>query len=110
MSASAEFVEFIHEQLLGIEQLSAAKFFGGHAFKSAGKQFAMIQGNTLYFCVDAQTRSHYESLGMEPFSYETKRGTVKVKKYYAAPESLFDEQEVLLAWAQDAVAAALRYK
>ena len=63
-------------------------------------------GNTLYFCVNNQTRSKYEAIGMEPFTYSTKKGVVKVKKYFSPPEHLFEDQEELLEWANEAIKSA----
>jgi DNA transformation protein and related proteins len=81
-------------------------FFGGFAFKSGNKQFAMIMANTLYFRVNDASRPHYEREGMLPFSYSTKKGEVIVKKFYSVPEYLFDEQEGLILRAREAINAA----
>lgn len=108
MSASPEFIEYVRELFAPLGELKDGKFFGGFAFKSGAKQFAMIMGNTLYFCVNDRTRPKYEGEGMVPFSYSTKRGLVKVKKYYSAPEDLFEDQEKLLEWAREAIDSAYR--
>ncbi|MBL1277596.1 MAG: TfoX/Sxy family protein [Ectothiorhodospiraceae bacterium] len=110
MSASPEFIEFVRELLLPLGELKDGKFFGGFAFKSGTKQFAMIMGNTLYFCVNAHTREKYEALGMEPFSYSTKKGKVNVKKYYSVPDDFFEDNEQLVAWANEAIESAYSYK
>ncbi|VAW92225.1 hypothetical protein MNBD_GAMMA23-264 [hydrothermal vent metagenome] len=96
MSASPEFIDYVKELFIPLGNITDGKFFGGFAFKSGSKQFAMIMGNTLYFCVNNQTRPKYESIGMEPFSYSTKKGVVKVKKYFSTPEHLFEDQEELV--------------
>ncbi len=106
MSASPEFIEFVRELFVPLGELKDGTFFGGFAFKSGSKQFAMIMGNTLYFCVNDQTRSKYEEVGMEPFSYSTKKGRVNVRKYFSAPEELFEDQEKLIEWANEAIDAA----
>ncbi|MCF6202506.1 MAG: TfoX/Sxy family protein [Methylococcaceae bacterium] len=106
MSASLEFIEYVRELFVPLGNLNDGKFFGGFAFKSGSKQFAMIMGNTLYFCVNDQTRSKYEALGMEPFSYSTKKGKVNVKKYFTVPEDLFENQEKLIEWANEAIQSA----
>jgi DNA transformation protein len=106
MSASAEFAAFVSELLGPLGQLGHGKFFGGHAIKYRGNQFAMVMGNTLYFRVSDTTRPDYESRGSKPFSYSTKNGVVQVRKYYAAPEELFDDPPQLLAWARQAIDAA----
>lgn len=106
MSANPQFIAFVRELLVPLGEIKDGSFFGGFAFKCGSKQFAMIMGNTLYFCVDAHTRPKYENLGMMPFSYSTKKGLVNVKKYYSAPEDLFDDQQKLIAWANEAIQAA----
>lgn len=87
MSASPEFISFVQEQMLPLGELSEGIFFGGFAFKHQGKQFAMIMGNTLYFCVNTKTREKYEAFDMRPFSYNTKKGCVQVKILGAVPDN-----------------------
>ena len=81
-------------------------FFGGHALKHGGQQFAMIMGNTLYFRVNDQTRPEYEAKGSRPFSYPTKTRRVEVRTYFSAPDELLESKEELLAWARRAIHAA----
>jgi DNA transformation protein len=106
VSASAEFVSYVRDLLAPLGHLSDGKFFGGHAIKHKGDQFAMVMGNTLYFRVSAGTRPEYEKRGFRPFAYSTKKGVVQVKKYYAVPEELLENQEHLLTWAKQAINAA----
>ena len=106
MSANPEFINFVREFLLPVGVIKDDSFFGGFAFKHNNKQFAMIMGNTLYFCVDSSTRAKYEALGMVPFSYSTKKGLVQVKKYYSVPEDLFEDQEQLIIWANESIQVA----
>ena len=83
MSADPEFVAFISEIFEPLGPLAAGRFFGGHAFKLDGTQFAMVMGNTLYLKVDDETRPAYRDAGAEAFSYTTKKGRVMVESYYA---------------------------
>ncbi|KAF0813546.1 hypothetical protein IGB42_01897 [Andreprevotia sp. IGB-42] len=106
MSASAEFVRHVKDLLAPLGNCSDGSFFGGHALKQHGHQFAMIMGNTLYFRVDDTTRPTYEQHGASAFSYATRKGRVQVRKYYSAPEALFEDQQLLLAWARQAINAA----
>jgi DNA transformation protein len=106
MSANAEFVSYVCELLAPLGDIRDGKFFGGHAMKHGGKQFAMVMGNTLYFRVDDSSRPAYEKKGSKPFSYSTKNGVVQVRKYYAAPAELLDDPAQLLAWARQAISAA----
>lgn len=106
MGASAEYLSFVRELLAPLGAVSDGKFFGGQLIKYRGIQFAMVMGNTLYLRVNDATRPAYEARGSLPFSYQTKKGVVQVRKYYAAPEALMDDREQLLAWARLAIAAA----
>ncbi len=110
MSASPEFIEYIKDLFSPLAPLTEGKFFGGFAFKSGTKQFAMIMGNTLYFCVNDKTRPKYEALDMQPFSYSTKKRKVNVKKYYSAPEDLYENNDKLIQWAKEAIDSAYSYK
>ncbi|WP_341677979.1 TfoX/Sxy family protein [Niveibacterium sp. SC-1] len=106
MSASPEFVSHVRDLLSPLGPLTDGKFFGGHAMKYEGKQFAMVMGNILYFRVNEATRSEYEKRGSTSFSYSTKRGVVQVRTYYSAPEELFENTELLLSWAKKAIKVA----
>lgn len=106
MSASAEFVSHVRELLAPMGPLGGGHFFGGHAIKHQGSQFAMVMGNTLYLRVSDSSRAEFEKRGCQPFSYSTKNGVVQVRKYYAAPEELLDDPSQLLAWARHAVHSA----
>lgn len=106
MNTSSEFVDYVRELLAPLAPFTDGKFFGGHAMKYQGIQFAMIMGNTLYFRVNADTRPDYERRGCQPFSYSTKKGLVEVRKFYSLPEELLEQPEELLVWARRAILAS----
>lgn len=108
MPADAEFVRFVGELLEPLGPLTSGRFFGGHAFKLDGAQFAMVMGNTLYLRVDDLSRGQFRDAGSTPFSYATKKRRVMVESYYTAPEALLDDADDLVAWARRAVEAARR--
>lgn len=108
MSADAEFVAFIGELLEPLGPLGSGRFFGGHAFKKDGVQFAMVMGNTLYLKVDDDTRPAFQVAGSQAFSYTNRKGRVMVESYYATPETLLDDGDELVVWAQRAIDAAAR--
>ena len=68
----------------------------------------MIIDDVLYFVVDDTTRPKYEEKGMHPFSYQKKTGVVNVRKYYAAPEELFEDEEQMTEWAREALETAVK--
>ena len=106
MSASAEFIEYVMELLEPIAAIEGKKFFGGYGIKSHHTQFAMIMENSLYFVVNEKSRPKYEALGKQPFSYNTKKGLVNVKRYYEVPEDLLEDQQTLLEWAKESIIIA----
>lgn len=106
MSASTEFVSHVRDLLSPLGPLTDGKFFGGHAMKCEGKQFAMVMGNILYFRVNDTTRPEYEKRGSTSFSYSTKQRTVQVRVYFSAPEELFENPALLLSWAKKAINVA----
>ena len=106
MSASKEFVVHVRELLFSLGELSDGRFFGGHALKHGGRQFAMIMGNTLYLRVNDATRPEFVAKGSKPFSYQTKVRRVEVRTYFAAPEELMDAKDELLAWSRKAIQAS----
>ena len=112
MSASAEYVEYIRDLLSEFSDLTTKKFFGGIALRSdqlgLDTQFAMILNDVLYFVVDDKTRPKYEAKGMQPFSYQKKTGVVNVRKYYTAPEELFEDEEQMTEWAREALETAVK--
>ncbi|OFA04563.1 MULTISPECIES: TfoX/Sxy family protein [Oxalobacteraceae] len=109
MGASAEFVSWMREQFAPLgAAVSDSVFFGGRDFRYHGQQFAWVIGSTLYLRVDDGTRAEFEAEGAAPFSYETKKGTVLVRKFYTAPEFLLDDPEQMLVWARKAIDAAGR--
>jgi DNA transformation protein len=108
VAVNAEFVTFVKDQLADLGPLENGHFFGGHAFKYEGKQFAMILFNTLFFKVDDRNRPDYTDLGMDPFTYKTKKGLVTSNKYFEVPEDVLEDPSELCEWAHRAMDAALK--
>ena len=124
MPVSAEYLAYIQDLLCELPDLSTKTFFGGKSLRSSyfenqhgevreqleDTQFAMIINDVLYFVVDDISRPKYEKLGMTPFQYEKKTGIVNVRKYFTAPEECFEDQDVMLKWAKEALQTAIRLK
>lgn len=105
-ASSNDYVEFVMDQLASLQGIASGRFFGGVGLFSAGTQFAMVMGNSLYFVVDDATRSKYEKMGSTCFSYNTRKGRVAVRRYYAVPAELIEDQEQLVALAQESIQVA----
>ncbi len=110
MTDISEFAQFVHGQLADLGEVSHGRFFGGVGFKLGDVQFAMCMSDTLYFVVDDSTRAQYVALGAKPFQYGTAKGTRLVQRYYEVPGDVLEDRDALTAWAQAAVAIAMRPK
>jgi DNA transformation protein len=80
--------------------------FGGHGFYCGGTFFAFVLGEELYLKADATSRPRFLAAGLAPFVW---KGRPSVNYYRAPPEAL-ESPDAALAWARQALAAALRSK
>jgi DNA transformation protein and related proteins len=108
MAASADFLEFLKDQLRGLGHITTRRMFSGAGLYCDGTIFALILRDTLYFKVDDSNRPTYEAEGLEPFTYEARGKTVRVGAYWQIPERLFDEPDEMLDWARAALGAGRR--
>ncbi len=105
-AGSRQVVEYVVEQLASLRHVTNTPFFGGIGLSSDGTQFAMVMGSVLYFVVNDTTRPKYEKMGSGCFSYSTKKGRVDVRKYYAVPADLLEDQDELVALARESIKVA----
>jgi DNA transformation protein len=105
-TGSSHFVDYVLEQLAPLRGAVSSRFFGGTGLSSEGTQFAMVMGSELYFVVDDATRPNYERMGSSCFSYSTKKKRVDVRKYYAVPAGMIEDQEELVALARESIRVA----
>jgi DNA transformation protein len=108
MAASADFLEFLQDQLRGLGHITTRRMFSGAGLYCDGTIFALIPRDTLYFKVDDGNRQAYEAEGLEPFTYEARGRKVRVGAYWQIPERLFDDPDEMLDWARGALAAGRR--
>jgi DNA transformation protein len=108
MVASANFAEFLREQLAPLGQITMRRMFGKTGVFCDGVMLGMVTQNTLYFRVDEHNRATFkEAESFPPLNYE-KKGVAIDLSFWRAPERLFDEPEELVTWARAALAAARR--
>ena len=103
---SNDYAEYVMDQLASLRNITSGRFFGGIGLSTAGAQFAMVMGSTLYFVVNDATRPKYEKMGSHCFSYSTKKKQVGVKKYYTVPAELIEDPEQLVTLAKESILAA----
>lgn len=102
-----EFTAYLLELLVPLGAVSARRMFGGVGLFHAGMMFGLIAGDELFFKVGDTNRPLYEAAGEAPFSYQTKHGLHTIGSYWRCPPDLLDDAERFLAWARQAVEAAL---
>jgi DNA transformation protein and related proteins len=106
MAPSAQYKEYVLEQLQPIGPVRVSRFFGGVGLYREGVQFAMMIGNCVYFVVDDATRGRYEQAGMQAFSYLTKNGRIQVRRYFQLPQEILEDPEQLRVWGIEATTIA----
>jgi DNA transformation protein len=108
MVASANFAEFLIEQLTPLGRVTMRRMFGKTGVFCNGLMFAMVTDDTLYVRVDNHNRTVFkEADSVAPLSYE-KSGTTIDLSFWRVPDRLLDEPEELITWARAALAAARR--
>ena len=108
MVASADFVEFIEEQLAPLGLISTRRMFGKTGVFLGGVMFGMVADNVLYVRVDDLNRATFkEAEAYPPLSYAKQGETIDLA-FWRVPERLMDEPDELVAWARAALASARR--
>ena len=106
MAISKQFVEYVLEQLQGLERLTSRRMFSGVGLYSGGLFFGLLYHDRLYFKTDDTTRPQYEARGSEGFCPRPSLARVKMT-YYTVPAEVLEDAEELVKWARQATAAAL---
>lgn len=110
MAVSAEYKEFVIEQLEPLGPVRIRNMFGGAGVYLDDLMFGLIAGETLFFKVDDRNRADYEAEEMGPFVYVPPSGKSVAMSYYELPERLYDDADEIVAWARKALDAALAAK
>lgn len=102
MPVSAEFREYVLDQLRAVAPVSARAMFGGVGIYSRGTFFALIADDVLYFKVDETNRSDYEAAGSRTFNPFNKNPM----KYFEVPVDVLEDEEQLRRWTRAALEVA----
>ena len=108
MSTSAEFLDFVAEQMTGFGPVNVRRMFGGAGVFRDGVMFALIANEVLYFKADETTVADFAAEGLSPFTYQTRRNPRAVMSYWRAPERCLDDPDEMTEWCHKALAVALR--
>jgi len=108
VSTSAEFLDFIVEQMAGFGPVNVRRMFGGAGIFRDGVMFALVAGEVLYLKADDVTKARFEAEGLGPFTYATRRESRTVMSYWRAPERCLDDPDEMTDWCRAAMAVALK--
>lgn len=108
MSTSAEFLDFVAEQMADFGPIAVRRMFGGAGVFRDGLMFALIADEVLYLKADETTEAYFKAEGLGPFTYQTKRNPRTVLSYWRAPERCLDDPDEMTDWCRKAFAIALK--
>ena len=108
MTATAEFIEFLKEQMAEFAPITSRRMFGGAGLYCDGLIFALVVDDALYLKADVETRPDFEAEGLGPFTYDTKLGERSIGSYWRCPERCLDDRDEMTLWCRKAYGAALR--
>ena len=108
MSNSAEFMDFVVEQMAQFGPVSARRMFGGAGIFRDGVMFALLVDEVLYLKADATGQAAFEAEDLGPFTYATKNRPRTVMSYWRAPPRCLDDPDEMAQWCRAAFMAARR--
>lgn len=107
LSVSAEWRDYVLEQLSGLRGVTARSMFGGAGLYHGGMIFGLIDNDQLFFKVDDTTRPMYQERGAKPWDpapghYQPSMG------YFEVPADVLEDRDMLVQWAREATLVAQR--
>ncbi len=109
MVTSAEYVDWIIDQLCEFGEVETKRLFGGRAVLKNGQNFGLIFEDQLYLKADAQSLPKFKEVGSEQFTYE-KGGKTILVSFWTVSETVIEDLQEFAIWAEAALDAALRAK
>jgi len=109
VSLSAEWRDYVLEQLAGVRGVTARTMFGGAGLYAGGAIFGVMDDDQVFFKVDDATRPDYVKKGAKP--WDPIPGYEKPSpNYYEVPGDILDDREELAEWARKAIDVGVRTK
>ncbi|WP_193089757.1 TfoX/Sxy family protein [Advenella sp. FME57] len=113
MSVSRDFLEYVLDLLAPLGPITTRRMFGSVGLYLDGRMFAIVSGeNRFYVKSDSQTQAQFDKADCLPLTYTTKKTNGDSKtialSFHAPPESVLDDRQQMLEWAQLGVEAAAR--
>ena len=104
-------VAHLLDLLSSLGNVRSRAMFGGHGIYCDDFFFALVADGALYLKADEENQPLFEEAGCEPFLYHRQGRKEPIQmSYWEAPPETIDRADLLLPWAQHALAAARRAK
>ena len=107
MAKDDAYIEYLHELLAPLGNISAKKMFGGRGVYCDSLIFGLVIDEVLYLKVDELTKPLFVTAGCQPFIYDKKNKKVAMS-YWSVPAEAMESSEEMLPWGKHAFAAVLR--
>lgn len=106
MPVSADYLNYVLEQLAGLAGVSSRRMFGGVGLYCDELFFGLIDNDVLYLRVNDDNRPEYTARGMPQFRPYADRPQLSMS-YYEVPADVLEDAPQLVEWARRSVGAAL---
>lgn len=105
MTVSADFSNYVSDQLSSLRDLRSQRMFGGVGLYCGDVFFGIISNDVLFFKVGDDNRADYAARGMQPFRPYAARPQVSMS-YFEVPADVLEDGDECSAWARRSIAAA----
>ena len=106
--ARPQIIDYLCDVLAPLGVVEPRSRFGGWGLYVDDVMFTLIRDQEAYFRADDITAGDYEALGLSRYKSPINRGIIM--PYYPLPPDLFDDPDMMVEWAERALAAARRAK
>jgi DNA transformation protein len=106
MAVSADYREYVLEQMGRVAPVSGRAMFGGVGIYSDGLFFALMDDGAVYLKVDDTNRAMFVDAGMGPF--DPYGDGSMLMRYYELPADLLESPDLLRPWMDAALDVARR--
>ena len=107
MSAGPDFAAYCAELLASAGRVRSKRMFGGYGFYVDELFVAINVGDALYLKADEQSQLLFYDAGSSRFEYR-RQGKQQGMDFWTAPAEAMDSPNLMRAWVQLAIDAALR--
>lgn len=103
MALNEVYLQYVLNQLCGLEGITTNRMFGGVGFFKDKVMFAKIGGNTFRLKVGNSKKKQFEERGMAPFYNPNKK---KGMPYWEVPKDIVEDASKLVKWAKQSIEIA----